>query len=66
MYKNRNFYNNNNGDISYCRCVREKNIYLILLRYTNLDSKISLYVCVHVKTMPWEICILNPKNPRKV
>ena len=32
------------------------------LRYTNADLKISLYVCVHIKTIPWKFHILNPKN----
>ena len=31
-------------------------------RYTNVDLKISLYVCVHIKTIPWKFCFLNPKN----
>ena len=31
-------------------------------RYTNADLKISLYVCVHIKTTPWKFCILNPKD----
>ena len=26
------------------------------------DLKISLYVCVHVKTIPWQFRILNPKS----
>ena len=31
-------------------------------RYTNADLKISLYVCVHLKTRTWKFRILNPKN----
>ena len=29
-------------------------------RYTNADLKISLYVYVHIKTIPWEFRVLNP------
>ena len=25
----------------------------IVYRYTNADLKISVYVCVHIKTIPW-------------
>ena len=31
-------------------------------RYTNADLKISLYVCVYIKTIPWKFCNFNPKN----
>ena len=31
-------------------------------RYTHADFKISLYVCVHIKTMPWKFSIFNLKN----
>ena len=34
--------------------------------YVNVDLKISVYVCVHIKTLPWKFCILNPKNSRVV
>ena len=34
----------------------------ISMRYTNVDLKVSLYVCVHMKTIPWKFRILNPKN----
>ena len=30
------------------------------------DLKISLYVCIHVKTIPWKFRILNPKNSRVI
>ena len=30
--------------------------------YTNADLKISVYVYVHIKTIPWKFRILNPKN----
>ena len=29
---------------------------------TNADLKFSLHVCVHIKTIPWKFCILDPKN----
>ena len=32
--------------------------------YTNADLKISLYVCFHIKNIPWKFCILNPKSSR--
>ena len=32
--------------------------------YTKGDLKISLYVRVHSKTIPWKFCFLNPKNSR--
>ena len=32
------------------------------LRYSNADLKIFLYVCVYIKKIPCEFCILNPKN----
>ena len=32
------------------------------LRYTNADLKISPYVFVHIKAIPWKFCILNPNN----
>ena len=35
-------------------------------RYTNADLKISLYVCVHVKAIPWKFCILNPKSSQVI
>ena len=31
-------------------------------RYTNADLKISSYIGVHKKMIPWECHILNPKN----
>ena len=34
--------------------------------YTNADLKISLYVCVHIKKLPWKFRILNPKNSRVI
>ena len=36
------------------------------LKVTNEDFKISLYVCVHIKAIPWKFCILNPKNLRVI
>ena len=33
-------------------------------RYTNADLKISLYVCVYIKTIPSKFHIPNPKNSR--
>ena len=33
-------------------------------RYTNSDLKIYLYVCVHIKTIPWKFRFLNPENPK--
>ena len=37
-------------------------VMLIIQRYTNADLKISLYVCVRKKTVPWKFRILNPNN----
>ena len=34
--------------------------------YTNTDVKISLYVSVHIKAIPWKFHILNPKNSRVI
>ena len=31
-------------------------------RYTNANLKISLYVCVQIKSKSWKLCILNPKG----
>ena len=31
-------------------------------RYTNADLKISLYVRVHIKLIPWKFRLLNPEN----
>ena len=28
--------------------------------YTNADLKMSLYVWIHTKTIPWKFCFLNP------
>ena len=38
----------------------------VTLRYINADLKISLYVCVHIKTIPCKFRILNPKNSRVI
>ena len=32
--------------------------------YANADLKISLYVCVYLKTVPWKCRILDPENSR--
>ena len=29
-------------------------------------SKVSLYVCVHIKTIPLKFCFLNPRNSRYI
>ena len=34
--------------------------------YTNADLKISLYVCVHIKTTPCKFRIPNLKNSRVI
>ena len=45
------------------KCVSKSNLPRYLLyRYANADLKISLYVPVRIKTIPWKFCILNPKN----
>ena len=31
-------------------------------RHTNADLKISIFVPIDVKIIPWKFCILNPKN----
>ena len=36
------------------------------LRYTYADLKISLYVCVGIRTMPLKFSILNPINFRVI
>ena len=35
-------------------------------RYSNVDLKISLYVYVHTKIIPWKFCIFNPKYSRVI
>ena len=37
---------------------------IALKRYTNTDLKISLYIWVHIKTIPWKFRFLNPNNSR--
>ena len=46
------------------RVLKKKSKSKISLRYTNTDLEISLYVCVHVKPVPWKFHILNSKNYR--
>ena len=44
-----------------------KNRYSVLhyiFENTNADLKISLYVLVHIKTIPWKFSILNPRISR--
>ena len=38
--------------------------FLRIWRFANADLKISVYVCVHIKTISWKFWILNPKNYR--
>ena len=38
----------------------------VLSRYTNADLKISLYVCIHIKTVPWKFRVLIPQNSRVI
>ena len=33
-----------------------------LQRYTNADLKISLYVCIQMKVIPWKFHILIPRD----
>ena len=35
-------------------------------RYTDADLKLSLHVCVHIKTIPWKSRFLDPKNYRVI
>ena len=35
-------------------------------RYTSTDLNISLYVWLHIKTIPWKFRILKPKNSRVI
>ena len=35
-------------------------------RYTNADLKISIYVRLRVKAIPWKLRILNPNNSRVI
>ena len=44
--------------------LKSKNTVINLIN--NADLKISLYVCVHIKTIPWKFRILNPENSRVV
>ena len=37
-----------------------------ILRYTNADLKISLYVCVYIKTILWKFRFFSPKNGRVI
>ena len=46
--------------IDYCE--KKKNVNT----YTNVDLKISLYVCVHIKTTPCKFRIPNLKNSRVI
>ena len=34
--------------------------------YTNVDFKITLYICVRIKTIAWKFRTLNPKNIRVI
>ena len=34
--------------------------------YINADLKISLFVLIHIKVIPWKFWILNPKNSRVI
>ena len=36
--------------------------FLIKLRYTNADMKISLYVLIHIEILPSKFRFLNSKN----
>ena len=36
------------------------------LRYSNADLKISLFIRVHIKTIPWIFCVVNPRNSRVI
>ena len=36
------------------------------LRYTNVDLKISLYFCFHIKITAWTFLILNPTNSQVI
>ena len=39
---------------------------LLYWRNTNVDLKISLYVCAHLQIIQWKFRILNPKNSRVI
>ena len=41
---------------------RKKFTKTFTLKYTNVDLKISLYVLIHTKIIPWKFHILNFKN----
>ena len=34
------------------------------LKYTKAELKISPYLQIHIKIIPWKFCILNQKNSR--
>ena len=44
------------------RVQNRRSCFSVYERYTNADLKISPYVCVHITTIPWKFCFLNPKN----
>ena len=50
----------------YTRKTRNYKCLHITLRYSNPDFKISLYVCVHIKTTSWKFHILHPQNSQVI
>ena len=37
-----------------------------IYKWNNADLKISLYVCIDIKVLPWKFRIFNPKNSRAI
>ena len=54
--------------LSKYKIIKTKTLSLkaIIKRYPNVDLKISLYVRVYIKTIPWKFRILNPKSSRVI
>ena len=44
------------------RTTSDQDMLLFNWRYTNAGLKISLLLCVHIKTILWKFRILNPRN----
>ena len=40
--------------------------FFVTLRCANVDLKISLHVCFHIKTITWKFRFLNPKDSRVI
>ena len=36
--------------------------FVLFWSYSSADLKISLFVLIHIKAIPWKFCIITPKN----